>query len=215
MAHVDDYLELSAAGRRYSYTLGLRVMKRTRNIYHSQEVEETLLDARYGGTLVIPEQRGIDMNPDRVRDNSQVGLLDPITWVEDLMGGLNTSEFELYHPTISTDAANYFGIIGSPSIERNFLRMTVVENGSPDPAMRGQYVKLTGEEEGDSPRIYKLRRVEGTTWWLVPGRLPWAAAPLIRPADTLRFRLLNPNDIEEYMDHYTRGPYRMSYIEAR
>ena len=218
MAHVTD-TGLSPASKRYSYTLGLRTLKRTRAIYQSQEVEEELLDSRWGGSLVIPEQSGVYANPENLRDNDHFGRLDPITWVEEMAGGLNTSEFELLHPTIEADtpgasAVNYFNLQGSPVIENNALKISVTKAGKPTVA-RGQYVKLFGTGALDSPRIYKVVRLQSTFWWLVPGRMPWAATPLIAPADSMRFRLLNPNDIEEYLDYRTRGPYRMDWIEAR
>ena len=210
MAHIIED-SLSRKEKRFSYTLGLRSLKRTRAIYHSQEVDEELLDARYGGTLTIPEQSGVYGNPDNARDNNHFGRLDPITWVEDMMAGLNTSEFELHHPTIVTDMTNHFTLQGTPIIENNFLKIQVASVGAPAAAARGLYVKLAG----DNPRIYKVRQVNGTTWHLVPGRLPWSTVDRIEAADTIRFRLLNPNDLEEYLDYESRGPYRMDYLEAR
>jgi len=210
VTHVVDSA-LAAAEKRYSYTLGLRTLKQTRQVYRSQEVVEALLDARYGGRLVIPEMEGPRRNPDNLRDNDDFGKLDPITWVEDMAGGLNTSEFDLFHPTIVTDAANYYNLLGNPIIENNFLKASINAVGNPGAAARGLYVKFAGS----SPRIYKVRRVDRTTWWLVPGRLPWSDVTRIETADSIRFRLLNPNDLDEYMDYRTRGPWSFEWIEAR
>ena len=214
MVHVID-TAYQTPDRLYSYTLGMRTLKRTRQVYQSQEVVEELLDARWGGRLLIPEQQGTKRNPDNIRDDDPVegaySRLDPATWIEEMAGGLNTSEFGLFHPTIETDASNYYSVQGNLALENNHLKLSVATTGSPTQAARGLFVKLAGT----SPRIYKIVRVNGSMWFLVPGRLPWSDVTGIEAADTMRFRLLNPDQIEEYLDYSVRGPYSFDWLEAR
>jgi len=215
MAHFIDTAYGAPPERLYSYTLGLRTLKQTRRVYRSQEVVEELLDARWGGKLTIPEQHGPKFNPENLRSNDLIdnaySRLDPITWIEDFMGGLNTSEFGLWVPTVETDASNYYNLLGSPVLEDNRLKASVNAVGNPGTAARGLYVKFAGS----SPRIYKLVAVDRTTWHLVPGRLPWSDVTRIETADTMRFRILNPNQIEEYLNYTTRGTSSLDWIEAR
>ena len=198
----------------FSYTLGIRWLYKERKIYNSLDSDLLIQDARYGGTLTIPVQAGTFGNRENVYDNSQRGFLDPITWIEAMVAGSNTSEFQLHEPTIVINTTNHFVTTPAfvPFIEKNHLKLLVSRVGAPAPVKIGQYISL-----GDNPsRIYKIMNYEasGLIWHLTPPRLPWSTGDP-KPAELLRFRLLNPNDIEQYRDYNSRGPFRMEYMEAR
>lgn len=208
MAHI-TLSGLLNARTYHSYTLGLTWLLAETPSYRSLNRHIEILDARYAGTLTIPEQQGTSQNPDNELDNDELGQLDPITWIEDMAAGSNTSEFALAEPTIDIDDSNYFAIQGNPTIENNRLKLSITKTGSPTAAKPGLYVKM-----GDTiPRIYKITQASNTIWYLAPPRLPFSTGNP-KEADRLRFQVQNPNDLLQYRDYRTRGPYQIKYMES-
>ena len=212
MAHI-VYPPFQDPGKLYSYTLGLRYLMRDRPVFNSFDRDMKINDVRYGGTVTIPEQKGRRDDPEQTYDDSQHGLLDPLTWLEELAAGLNTSEFGIDEPTIQTDGSNFFATQGNPTLSDNLLRLSVTTTGDATKAIarRGMLVAL-----GNNPaRLYRINSIVNTVWMLSPGRLPWGTVGNPLPARTLRFELLDPNELAQYRDYAIRGPYRFRFIETR
>lgn len=190
-----------------SYELGLSLHFQVNPVFQSMSTRKQLLDARFGGTFTIPEQRGTRRNRANQYDNSKHGLLDPQTLVEALMGGTNTSDLGIDEPTIQIDADNFFTFESLVPMG-TLLHLTVSITGSPITRV-GDFLKL-----GGSPaRLYKIvQKVSPTVWLITPGVMPWGSPGDPKKAESLRFEMLN--EVNQYRDYYYRGPWSIQFQEA-
>lgn len=165
-----------------------------------------LVDALFAGYFEIPPQSST--LPEERGTRNQLTVQ---SWFDAMEGGANTSVLPIKEPTVFIPD----GITltpHNPQMADTVLTLSAIQTGVPVDSE--EEVKANVEDLiklGSPERIYRIIKIDGTAWTLVPGILPLGAIGLIRPATDMIFQLTNSQ--EQRRERFSRGPWRGEMLE--
>ena len=165
-----------------------------------------MVDALFAGYFEIPPQS--TLLPEEPGTRNQLTVQ---SWFDAMEGGANTSVLPLKEPTVFIPegvALNYQNLQKVSGV----LTLSAIQSGAPVNPEEMLAMPIEGLIKlGDPERIYRVIKIDGTTWTIVPGIRPFGADTPISPVTDIRFQLINSQ--EQRRERWKRGPWRGEFVE--